>query len=280
VTTGGILVAAVASVALNTSYVLQHSGLAAGPVLQARRPLTSLRSLLRSRDWLAGAALGYLGLGLELLAMTLAPLWVVQCVLAVGLVGVLAVWSRARGGVAARTMVPAALLLGAGLLLLALTGAGGASGIVAGPLELAAVGVAAAALAVAVLTRRGLSRPARHGIAAGVLYGATTVGLAAVLSAVGAPAFDSGTAVAGGLLAAVTAVAGFCCFQRGLQAGEPIAVVTTMTAGMNAVAIAAGMLLAGATGLGAAAIVAQTAGLLAICAAGAVAAYALSRRPA
>ena len=278
--TGGILVAAVASVALNTSYVLQHSGLTAGPALQPRRPVASLRALLRSRHWLAGAMLGYVGLGLELFAMTLAPLWLVQCVLAVGLVAVLAVWSRARGGAAAGTMVPAALLLGVGLLALAVTGAGGTSGITAGPATLGAVGLGAAGLAAMVLTRHGLGSAARHGIAAGILYGATTVGFAAILSALRAPVLDVGTAAAAGALAAVTAAGGFCCFQRGLQAGEPIAVVTTMTAGMNAIAIAAGVVLAGSSGLTGAAAAVQAAGLLAICAAGAVAAYALTRQQA
>ncbi len=279
-TSGGILVAAAASVALNTSYVLQHDGLTNAPALRLRRPIASLRTLLRQRSWLAGALLGWLGLGLELLAMTLAPLWLVQCVLAVGLVAVLVLWRRARAGSPARSLLPAALLLGAGLVVLALASAGGSAGLVAGPASLAAVGGVAGVLALAVLASRSIGAAARQGVAAGVLYGATTLGLAAVVTAGSAGALLSTTAVTGAALAAVTAVGGFCCFQRGLQHGEPIAVVTTMTAGMNAFAIAGALVLSGPLGLAGAALAAQAAGLLAVCGAGALAARSLSLRPA
>ena len=272
----GILVASGASIALNTSYVLQHGGLVSAPELHAQRPVESLRSLLRSRRWLSGTLLGYLGLAFELFAMTLAPLWVVQCVLAVGLVVVLGVWSNARGRPGSASMLPAALLLGAGLFVLALTGAGGRAGVTAGPLALGGLGIAAATLAAAVLARHDVGGAARNGIAAGVLYGATTIGFAAVITALRAPVLDGWLIVTAATLAISTTIGGFCCFQRGLQAGEPIAVVTTMTAGMNAVAIAGGLLLGGSTGVAGVTLVVEGLGLLAICASGAVAARALS----
>lgn len=276
---GGILVAAASSLALNTSYAIQHRGLTDGPALDHRRPLASLRTLLRSRRWLGGALLGYAGLALDLLAMTLAPLWVVQSVLAIGLVVVLAVWNRARGR-GWRAMAPASSLLGAGLLALALTGSGGRSGIVASPSALVAAGLVTALLTGVVLTRRALAPTARSSIASGILYGATTVGFAAVLTAVRLPTVDTGLALAGAALAATTTTAGFACFQRALQTGEPIAVVTTMTAGMNASAIAGGLALGGAAGLSGSALALRVGGLIALCAAGAVGARDLSGRPA
>ncbi len=275
----GILIAAAASLALNSSYVLQHDGLTRAPALRIMQPLASLRSLLRQRAWLTGALLGWAGLGLELLAMTLAPLWLVQCVLAVGLVVVLLLWRRARGGTPARALLPAALLLGGGLLMIALTGGAGRAGLAAGAPALIAVAAIAAVAAILALRSPGLDPAARQGVAAGVLYGATTLGLAAVVTAFSAGSSFSTASLAGGLVAVVTAVAGFCCFQRGLQRGEPIAVVTTMTAGMNAFAIAGALALTG-LGLAGVALLLEVAGLLAVCLAGVLAARALSARTA
>jgi hypothetical protein len=103
---------------------------------------------------------------------------------------------------------------------------------------------AIAALAAWAIARRGHGgsrRPDRLGLAAGILYGATNVALAALLASGGAAALVTVGVVAG---AAVTA-GGFFAFQCGLQSGPPTGVVMLMTAGTNVVAILGGLLVMG-----------------------------------
>src|SRR4051794_35212923 len=95
-----MLVAIAAALAINAGYVLQHRGLATVPRVEVRRPLATLAALLRSPRWLVGAALGYGGLALEVLALTALPLSTVQATIGAGLV-VVVVLTRARSGRAA-----------------------------------------------------------------------------------------------------------------------------------------------------------------------------------
>src|SRR5947208_16796344 len=73
-----MLVAIAAAIAINAGYVVQHTGLASAPPVELHRPLASVAALLRSPRWLAGAALGYGRLALELPALTALPLSTVQ----------------------------------------------------------------------------------------------------------------------------------------------------------------------------------------------------------
>lgn len=52
----GLLLAVIASTALNAGYLLQHLGGSTVPAIGPRRPLESLRSLGSSRLWLIGTA--------------------------------------------------------------------------------------------------------------------------------------------------------------------------------------------------------------------------------
>ena len=86
---GGIAVALAAAACFECAYVVQalearHAG--GGTVLQP----TLLGRLLRRPRWVAGTALALGGAGLQVLALTLAPLTVVQPTLALGLVLLLA----------------------------------------------------------------------------------------------------------------------------------------------------------------------------------------------
>ncbi|MGZ6672827.1 MAG: hypothetical protein ACXVFM_10810, partial [Solirubrobacteraceae bacterium] len=81
----GLGLALLASLALNSSYLLQHAGSRGGPPVTVRRPLVALRGLLSSRMWMAGLALGLSGWSLHVAALSLAPLSLVQAFAAGGL---------------------------------------------------------------------------------------------------------------------------------------------------------------------------------------------------
>jgi drug/metabolite transporter (DMT)-like permease len=237
----GIGAASAAALLLNSSYLVQHAALSTAPVIRVTQPLVTLRALLASRRWVTGALLGYGGLAMNTLALGLAPLSLVQSIVAAGIVVVAlgAAWTRRRRP-GARELVAIGLVVVA----LAALGIGtGAKPSGAPPAATLLAFEAIAALAAwAVARRHGASgRPHRLGLAAGVLYGATNVALAALLASGGAAAV---VAVAVGAGAAVTA-GGFFAFQRGLQSGPATGVVTLMTAGTNVVAILGGLLVMG-----------------------------------
>ena len=87
------LLLALASTALtNVAYLREHDAAAALPTLSLRRPLHSVQVLLTDRSWLIGFALESTGFALYVVALTLAPLSLVQSVAAGG-IGVLAFFS-------------------------------------------------------------------------------------------------------------------------------------------------------------------------------------------
>jgi hypothetical protein len=235
----GILTASVAALLLNASYLVQHAGLSMAPVVRASQPLATVKALLASRTWVTGALLGYTGLALNTVALGLAPLSLVQSIVAAGLVVVAlgAAWARrrrpgARELVAIGVIVVALASLGIGTST-APSGAPPAAALLA--FEVVA---ALAAWTVARRGRGGGGGPHRLGLAAGILYGGTNVALAALLASGGAAPVVAVALVAG---ATVTA-GGFFAFQRGLQSGPATGVVTLMTAGTNVSAIAGGLL--------------------------------------
>src|SRR3954471_3366396 len=120
------LVLALASTALtNVAYLREHDAAAALPALSLRRPLHSAQALLTDRSWLFGFALESGGFALYVAALALAPLTLVQSVAAGG-IGLLAFisarFTRRRLNQHELAGVLVSML---GLLLLAVSLAGG-----------------------------------------------------------------------------------------------------------------------------------------------------------
>ena len=91
----GIAVAAAAGIAFEVAYVLQALEARAAPALA--RPAGALAGLLRRPRWLAGLALAGLGAILQVVALRLAPLTVVQPTLAIGIVALVGVGGKVLG---------------------------------------------------------------------------------------------------------------------------------------------------------------------------------------
>lgn len=274
----GLLVAAAASLALNASYVVQHSALVSVPVIRLSRPVASVRALLGQRRWLGGALLGYAGLALNVVALGLAPLALVQTVIAGGLV-VVALGAIRLHGVRPRSRDVAAVVLMVAAIAALSSGPAPVSAVPGVPLPaLLGFGAAAAlvASALAALPGRADGRPLRLALAAGVLYGTTTLAFAVLAAGPGAvPAL---TAL---LVAGTTTAAGFFAFQRALQSGPPVPVVTLMTGGTNAVALVGAFLVLGERlGSSPTAVAVHAVGLALVPVAAALAAGGLVARPA
>lgn len=235
----GLVLALTASVALNLSYLLQHSGSGSAPAITPLRPLASLRSLLASRLWVVGALVGLGGWALHVDALRHAPLSLVQAFVAGGLV--LAVPLAVALGHRVDRGERGAMAALAGSLVLLTLGAGHRG---AGPLHplplLSGLGAAALLSAVvAALPARGRRGPAL-GLAGGILYGAADMAIKAATEA------GSGSAIVPWIaLAGLLTLGAFFSFQRALQIGSALPVIAVMTSATNVVSIAGGLLALG-----------------------------------
>jgi hypothetical protein len=173
-----LLLALGSAVALNWSYLTQHTAASGMPPLTLRHPLASLLLLFGNLRWVVAFFVGIGGWVLYVAALALAPLSLVQAVSAGG-IGVLAllVWRKTGVALTRREQVGVGAALG-GLLLLALSLGGGSvagtHGTIAGVSVWLLVSGAAALLAAGPLSRA-LAPGAGLGIAAGVMYAAGDV---------------------------------------------------------------------------------------------------------
>lgn len=231
---GGLLLALVAAGALNIGFFVQHGAANTLITLSLRRPLQSIRLLVTNRQWMFGYAAGWIGWGLYIAALSLAPLSLVQAVSAGG-VGVLAVVVHRFGApLLARERRGAALAV-AGLVLLALS----LTAPVASPvpartstlLVVIAVGCVVAGL-LAGLAAASIRPAASLGTAAGILFG---VGDMATKGAV-----DGNGVLFIPVLAACTAL-GFVALQLAFQRGRVLETAGLSTLVNNLIPIAGGL---------------------------------------
>jgi hypothetical protein len=232
----GLGLALLSAAALNWGWVAQHTAASGLPPLAIRRPVESLRSLFRHRGWVIGFATGLGGWALYIAALALAPLSLVQAVAAGG-IGLLALLARRTAPTQPPRREWAAVAVSiAGLVLLAVSLAGGSTaGRHGSPAVIAGCLVGSAVLATLLAGPIGtaLASGAGLGLAAGVLYGA---GDLATKGALG-----------GGLwlvlVPAVLAAHGlaFVALQFGFQRGGALVTAGTATLFTNALPIAAGI---------------------------------------
>ena len=235
----GLGLAFISAVVTNTAYSLEHDAAAALPPLSPRRPLHSVRFLIRDRRWLAAFAAETAGWLMYVAALRLAPLALVQAVVASG-VAVLA-FATARGHpsrLASREQVAVVLAL-AGLILLGLSlvdsGASDHHPPVAGIVVwLAACGAGAALL---IVVRTGFARAASLGMAAGLLFADGDI--SAKLTGYGGP----------WLVAIVPLIIGYgvgtSVLQSAYQRGDALTAAGLATMVTNVVPIVAGFALFG-----------------------------------
>jgi drug/metabolite transporter (DMT)-like permease len=117
----GIGLALVAAVTTNLASLLKHRGCQRVPMVELRAPLRSARSLARSRWFAAGWGLAAAAWLIHVAALSMAPISLVQAVLAGGAVTLAVLSQRLFGHDVDRRQWLALLLGGCGLALLALT---------------------------------------------------------------------------------------------------------------------------------------------------------------
>lgn len=216
----GLMLAVVSAALINLGFLLQQRGLVRG----SGDGLRAWLGALRSRTWLIGQGLGWLGFLVQILAVALAPLSLVQAFAAGGLILSVPLGAGIFGQRVPRLQVVAVAAMAASLALLPL----GVPRPGGGMATAAMIWVTAFALAAgaAIYSRGGAGARA---IGAGVFYGVADAAIKAV--SVGVRAHGASGLVSGWTLLAVGATfVGFLAFQSALRRGNAISAISLMTA--------------------------------------------------
>jgi len=187
----GILLALACAFATNLAFLYKHRGACLAPDVEIRHPLRSAAELFRSRWFALGMGVALVAWGLHVAALAVAPMSIVQAVLAGGVVLLAVMAERLFGFKVLRRQWAGLALVAAGLALLALSlprphGTGSSYSLAA------MIGFEAGLVALGgllVLGRR-IGAPAeRHGVmlgaAAGLLFGVSDVSIKAITGLVG-----------------------------------------------------------------------------------------------
>lgn len=236
---GGALVAVIAALLYDAGYVLEKQALTDLPPLRPT-PAGILRVAAASPRWLAGFVAMLAGLGLQVIALTRAPVAVVQPILAGGLIALAALGSKVLGERLTRRHLLALTMILAAVVAVAASARSStvvARHVPAGPFSIMSIVVAAVALSCAAAGRAGSARPQAIGmvgsaVAAGLLYGMGAVAEKAVSTRLAADGLVAGAVKSLGtaypwVFVAFT-LAGMVVFQAGLQA-HPASLMAALT---------------------------------------------------
>src|SRR3954466_13730890 len=244
----GLLLALATAIASLLGFLLKHRGAIESPDVEWRKPLRSSLRLFRSRAYAIGMGVAMASWGLHVAALSLAPISLVQTVIAGGLVLLTVLANRVFGhDVSQREWVGVAMTA-AGLAFLAATvgNTGDSAHADFDPATLATyVGLLTVAGTVAAVagwqTVTGASLVAAS---AGLLWGASDTSIKALSGMLG----DRGIGVMLQPLAAVIlllSLYGLLVSTRSLQRGRAVPVIAITSAAANVTTIAAGPIVFG-----------------------------------
>jgi multidrug transporter EmrE-like cation transporter len=244
----GLALAFATAFASVVGFLYKHRGAVESPPVEARRPVRTSLALFRSRWYTIGIVVATASWGLHVAALALAPISLVQSVIAGGLVLLTVVADRLFGLDVTRREWIGVALTAAGLAFLAATLDGGGdsahSAYATGTLA-AYAGVAAGLGVAAALAGRGGHREGIPlALSAGLLWGASDVSIKALSDHLG----DDGLLVLAHPLALVIAtlsLIGLAVSARSLQVGKAVPVIAVTSAAANVCTIASGPIVFG-----------------------------------
>jgi drug/metabolite transporter (DMT)-like permease len=245
----GILLSLFCALATNVGFLLKHRGACAAPDVSLKHPVASAAGLFRSKWFTIGMLVALVAWTFHVAALAMAPLSVVQAIIAGGLVFLTVLAERWFGFTVGTRQWAGVGLTALGLVLLALTlpHNGGAhasysmAGMIAFESALLVVGT------FLVLSKK-LGSHEHHGVmlgtAAGILFGVSDVAIKALTGSVGSEGV-LGLVSPWLLTCVIASVIAFYASARGLQKGEAVPVITLTSAAANVSAISGGILVFG-----------------------------------
>jgi hypothetical protein len=240
----GLLLALATAFASVLGFLYKHRGAVESPLVEMRRPVRTSLALFRSRWYVLGIVIAMGGWGLHVGALALAPISLVQSVIAGGLVLLTVTADRLFAHeVSRREWVGVALAaLGLAFLAATLEGAGDSahSDYDTSRLVTYLVVVSALAFGAGVIGLGGPREGVLLGAAAGLFWAASDTSIKALSDELGEA---SAAAILFSPLAAVIALAsaaGLVYSARSLQVGKAVPVIAVTSVAANALTIAAG----------------------------------------
>ncbi len=239
----GLLLALATAFTSILGFLYKHRGAVESPPVEARRPVRSSLALFRSRWYVLGIVIATGSWGFHVAALALAPISLVQSVIAGGLVLLTVVADRLFGFTVTRREWVGVALTAAGLAFLAATldGAGDSAHSDYAPATLVIyVGVAAAVgLGAAAMAGRTAGAGSLLAVGAGLSWGASDVSIKALSGRL-----DDGAAAVLlhplALVILVMSLVGLAISARSLQVGKAVPVIAVTSAAANVCTIAAG----------------------------------------
>ncbi len=246
----GIVLALACALATNVGFLFKHRGACQAPAVDYRHPLRTARSLFSCRTFAFGFAIATGAWGFHVAAMSMAPLTIVQSVLAGGVVLLAIMAERTFGLSLSRRQWTGIILTGVGLLLLgiSLPAIHGAHSRFS-TIEFAAFEASFILVGLALMFSKQLGFGGRHhgfmlGASAGLMFAASDVAIKAVSGEIGAHGIL-------GLFSAPLGVAVFCSVAafyasaKGLQDGDAVPVIAVTGTGANVGGILGGIVVFG-----------------------------------
>jgi drug/metabolite transporter (DMT)-like permease len=243
----GLSLALACAVATNVAFLLKQRGAVLAPPVRVRHLLRSAAGLFHSRWFAVGWIVSVGAWGLHVGALALAPLSIVQAVVAGGLVFLAVIAERYFGFHLGRRQWIGLLMTAVGLAVIGLTSGrqgGDAPGYALAALIVIECTILGLATGLALFSHRlGLS-PAGQGIllgaAAGALFGVSDVAIKYLTHAVGGGVLELLSPWSFAALAA--SVVSFYASARGLQLGPGVEVIAFTSVAANLTAIVGGIL--------------------------------------
>jgi hypothetical protein len=246
----GITLALACAMATNVGFLYKHRGARAAPAVDMRHPLKTGRSLFASHWFAVGMVIACGAWIFHVAAMSVAPLSLVQAVLAGGVVLLAVMAERVLGVKIGRRQWIGLGLTAAGLVLLgfSLPAVHGAHSRFSVPGMIAfEFGLIAAGTLLIIGPRIGA--PAKHhgfmlGAAAGILFGVSDVAIKAISGMIGAHGI-AGLISPWTIVTVAASIAAFYASAKGLQDGDAVPVIAVTGTAANVSGIVGGILVFG-----------------------------------
>jgi drug/metabolite transporter (DMT)-like permease len=246
----GILLALACALATNIGFLYKHRGACTAPAVDMRRPLRTAACLFRSRLFAIGMLIAAGAWVFHVAAMALAPMSMVQAVLAGGVVLLAVMAERLFGLRIGRRQWFGLAMTAFGLMLLGVTlpSVHGAHSRFSVPGMIAFEAFLIAAGTLLIMGPR-IGAPREHhgfmlGAAAGILFGVSDVAIKAISGVVGAHG-ATGLLSPWMLVTLAASVAAFYASAKGLQDGEAVPVIAVTGTAANVAGIVGGIIVFG-----------------------------------
>lgn len=246
----GIPLALACALTTNVGFLFKHRGACAAARVDMRKPVRTARLLFASRLFTIGMTIASLAWIFHVAALSVAPMSVVQSVLAGGMVLLAVMAERIFGIPVGRRQWIGLGLTALGLMLLGVTlpvGHGARSAFsIPGMISFEAGLIVAGTL---LIMGPRIGAPREHhgymlGAAAGILFGVSDIAIKAISGLIGSDGI-AGLLTPWTLLCLVASVAAFYASAKGLQDGDAVPVIAVTGTAANVAGIVGGIVVFG-----------------------------------